>query len=91
MQTGTKLWGGIQSGGGAAGNWFTSDTNCNYSTSQAFDGTSSLACSVADGGNHVVHYNWDFAQSTGGVCSNDNVTPCTVANETADCGGAVAC
>jgi hypothetical protein len=88
VQTGTNIWGGIQSGGGAAGNWFTSDTNCNYSTSQAFDGTSSLGCSVADGGSHSVHYNWDFAQSTGGVCSNDNVTPCTVANEAADCGGA---
>ena len=50
-----------------------------------------MECSVADGGSHSVHYNWDFAQSTGGVCSNDNVTPCTVANEAADCGGADTC
>jgi hypothetical protein len=89
--TGTKVWGGIQSGGGAAGNWFTSDTNCNFSTSQVFDGSGSLGCSVADGGSHAVHYNWDLAQSNGGVCSNDNVTPCTVANETSDCGGADTC
>ena len=86
--TGTKVWGGIQTGGGAAGNWFTSDTNCNFSTSQVFDGSGSLGCSVADGGNHAVHYNWDLAQSNGGVCSNDNVTPCTIANESTDCGGA---
>jgi hypothetical protein len=87
VQTGTTLWGGIQSGGGTAGNWFTSDANCNSSTSHVYDGRGSLACSVADGGDHVVHYIWDLLSSKGGVCSNDNVTPCTAANQTADCGG----
>ena len=91
VQTGTKLWGGIQTGGAAAGSWYTSDTNCNYSTSQKYDGTGSLACSVADGGNHVFKYAWDQAGSKGGVCSNDNVTPCTVPNQTADCGAGNKC
>ena len=86
VQTGTTLWGGVQSGGGTAGNWFTSDTNCNYSASHVYDGRASLACSVADGGDHSVHYNWDLVSSKGGVCSNDNVTPCTVAHQTEDCG-----
>ena len=87
VRTGTTLWGGIQSGGGIAGDWFTHDDNCNYSTTHAYDGRSSLACTVADGENHAVHYIWDLASSKGGVCSTDNVTPCTTANQTQDCGG----
>jgi hypothetical protein len=86
VQTGTTLWRGIQAGGGTAGDWFTSDATCNYSTSHPYDGRGSLACSVADGEDHVVHYIWDQVSSKGGVCSNDNVTPCTVGNQTADCG-----
>jgi hypothetical protein len=85
--TGTNLWGGIKTGGGAAGNWQTSNASCHYSTSHVYDGSGSLACSVADGANHVVHFTWDQASSKGGVCSNDNVTPCTAAKQTADCGG----
>ena len=85
--TGTKLLGGIRTGGSSVGNWYTSDSDCDYSTSQVFDGTSSLRCSIGDGSSHVVHYSWDQASSKGGVCSGDNVTPCTVDHQAADCGG----
>jgi hypothetical protein len=91
VQTGTTLWAGIQSGGGIAGDWFTHDANCNYSTVHVYDGRGSLACNVADGEDHVVHYIWDLASSKGGVCSSDNVTPCTVAKQTTDCGGGNTC
>jgi hypothetical protein len=85
--TGTKLSGGIQTGGGGVGNWYTKDRDCSYSTSQVYDGNGSLRCSTADGGNHVVSYNWDLSSSKGGVCSSDNVTPCTADHQEADCGG----
>ena len=29
--------------------------------------------------------------SNGGVCSNDDVTPCTIANQSSDCGGSNSC
>ena len=48
-----------------------------------------MAIQVADGGSHAVHYGWDYTITTGGVCSDDNVTPCTIANESSDCGLAI--
>jgi hypothetical protein len=89
--TAPEVWGGIQTGAGAEGNWYTSDTNCNYTTNQAFDGSGSLECGVADGASHKVNYVWDYATSVGGVCSSDNVTPCTIANQNVDCGGGDTC
>ena len=86
-----RVWGGIQTGGGAAGNWYTSDANVDYTTAVHYDGIGSLAMNVADGGSHPVNSNWDLAGSTGGVCSSDNVTPCTIANENTDCGGSATC
>ena len=86
IQTGPTVWGGVR-GGGAAGNWYTSDANVDYTTAVHYDGIGSLAMNVADGGSHPVNSNWDLAGSTGGVCSSDNVTPCTIANENTDCGG----
>ena len=91
VQTGPTLFGGMQGSFYSVANWSTSDVNCNYSTSQVYDGNGSLECGVADGGSHTVHYSWDYTQSVGGVCSSDNVTPCTVANENIDCGGGDAC
>ena len=46
---------------------------------------------MADGGSHAVHYGWDYTITTGGVCSDDNVTPCTIANESSDCGSGNTC
>ena len=91
VQTGPTLFGGMQGSSYSVANWSTSDLNCNYSTSQFYDGNGSLECGVADGGSHTVGYGWDYEQSVGGVCSSDNVTPCTTANENVDCGGADTC
>jgi len=73
------------------GGWAANDAKSCYSTAAAFDGQGSLAINVADGSSHSVRYGWDTSVTTGGVCSNDNVTPCTAANQTADCGGSNTC
>jgi hypothetical protein len=88
--TGTDLYGGIQ-GSNNVGGWRASDTESDLSTAEAFDGSGSLAINVSGGASHSVHFGWDSTQSAGGVCSSDNVTPCTVANESADCGGSNTC
>ena len=93
--TGTTVLGGMAGGDpGQVGGWQTSDpTHCGYSTAQAMDGVGSAACDVSDGGSHAIQHYYDFGgPSTGGVCSNDDVTPCTVANENVDCGsGSATC
>lgn len=93
--TGTSVLGGMGgSDPGQVGGWQTSDpTHCGYSTAQAMDGVGSAACDVSDGGSHAIQHYYDFGgPSTGGVCSNDNVTPCTVKNENVDCGsGSATC
>ena len=47
---------------------------------------------VADGNSttHYADYGWDAGATQGGVCAND-ATPCTIANEVADCGGSNTC
>jgi hypothetical protein len=77
--------------GSDVGGWAANDSNSALSTAQAFDGKGSLAINVADGNSHAVHYGWDFTTTNGGVCSDDNVTPCTVANQSADCGSSNTC
>jgi hypothetical protein len=73
------------------GGWAANDSNSGLSTAQAFDGKGSLAIDVADGNSHAVHFGWDYTLSNGGVCSNDDVTPCTIANQSSDCGGSNSC
>ena len=73
------------------GGWAANDSNSGLSTAQAYDGKGSLAIDVADGNSHAVHFGWDYTLSNGGVCSNDNVTPCTIANQSSDCGGSNTC
>ena len=71
------------------GGWASNDSNCLLSTADKFEGLGSLACNVADGSTHEVHFGWDtYANTTGGVCSGDNNTPCTSANQSADCASA---
>jgi hypothetical protein len=77
--------------GGVIGGWAANDRQSALSTARAYDGKGSLAINVADGNSHAIHYEWDHTQSNGGVCSRDNVTPCTVANATRDCGGSDSC
>jgi hypothetical protein len=72
-------WGGVHDG------------HCVLSIADKYEGQGSIACNVADGSAHTFNYGWDLSTTTGGVCSNDNVTPCTVANQTADCGGGNTC
>jgi len=88
VQTSPTEWGGVQTGGGTAGNWYTSDLKVNYTNAVHYDGIGSLAMNVSDGGSHTINFIWDHGGSLthGGVCSNDNVTPCTVANQSTDCG-----
>ena len=76
---------------GVIGGWAANDRHSALSTARAYDGKGSLAIDVADGSNHAVHYEWDHTQTDGGVCSNDNVTPCTSANQNNDCGGSGTC
>ena len=73
------------------GGWAANDGNSALSTAQAYDGKGSLAINVADGNSHAVHYGWDYTLSNGGVCSDDNVTPCTIADQSSDCGGSNTC
>ena len=81
--SGTDLYGGI-GGGNAIGGWSADDTESELSTAAAYDGQGSLAINVADGSSHSVHFSWDqYVVNGGGVCSNDDVTPCTLANENA--------
>jgi hypothetical protein len=87
--TSVNIAGNIYSGG--VGGWYTSDSNSALSTAKAFDGNGSLAINVADGNSHAVHYGWDYTTTNGGVCSDDNVTPCTIANQSSDCGGSNTC
>ena len=89
--SGTDLYGGI-GGGNAIGGWSAGDTESELSTAAAYDGQGSLAINVADGSSHSVQFSWDqYVVNGGGVCSNDDVTPCTLANENADCGGSNTC
>ena len=72
-------------------NWVAGDSNSNLTTADKYEGQGSLAMNVADGNSHYVDYGWDTGQNTGGVCSNDNVTPCTIANQNTDCGSGNIC
>ena len=73
------------------GGWAANDAESALSTAEAYDGQGSLAIDVADGSSHSVRYGWDTEITTGGVCSDDTVTPCTIANESFDCGGSNTC
>jgi len=86
--TGTDLYGGI---GNGVGGCSAGDAESSLSTAAAFEGKGSLAINVSGGGSHSISCGWDFTTSVGGVCSNDNVTPCTVANQNTDCGGSNTC
>jgi hypothetical protein len=61
------------------------------STAQKYEGNSSLAYDVSYGGSPSASFGWDSAIYVGGVCSQNNVTPCTVANQAADCGSGNSC
>jgi hypothetical protein len=87
--TSVNIAGNIYTSG--IGGWTAKDRHSKLSTARAYDGKGSLAIDVADGSSHAVHFEWDHNQTNGGVCSNDNVTPCTVANATIDCGGSNTC
>lgn len=89
--TSTTLIG--MTGSGSSGGWSAGDANCGYSTTSPKDGAGDAKCDVSDGNSHAINFYWDngIPLSTGGVCSNDNVTPCTVANATTDCGGGNTC
>ena len=88
LLTGPDIGGNLQSN--IAG-WYTSDSNCTLSTAEVYDGNGSLAINVSNGASHAVGYDFDRDTTKGGVCSNDNVTPCTIANESSDCGGSNTC
>ena len=92
-QMNPTIWGGVQTGGGTAGNWYTSDASVNYTTAVHYDGVGSLAMNVADGGSRKINFIWDHGGSLtkGGVCANDNVTPCTAPNRSTDCGAGNTC
>jgi hypothetical protein len=75
-------------GPGGVGN---SDAAVTLSTAQKYEGKTSLAIDVSGGASHQVQFTWDSATTTGGVCSNDNVTACTSANQTLDCGSGNTC
>ena len=64
------------------GGWAANDAKSNLSTADAYEGLGSLAINVSDGSSHHVHYGWDYTTTTGGVCSDDNVTPCTIGEST---------
>jgi hypothetical protein len=87
--TSTSIGGNISTN--VIGGWQANDANGSLSTAQAYEGQGSLAINVADGNSHTVHWQVDNQGTTGGVCSDDNVTPCTVANQAADCGGSNTC
>jgi hypothetical protein len=87
--TSTSIGGNISTN--VIGGWQANDANGSLSTAQAYEGQGSLAIDVADGNSHTVHWQVDNQGTTGGVCSNDNVTPCTVANQAPDCGGSNTC
>lgn len=79
-------------GNGVGGNWRPGDSDETVSTAEKYEGASSLAYNVADGNSHSVTFPFDtLAPSTGGVCFNNDVTPCAVANETNDCGSGNTC
>lgn len=69
---------------GDLGNWALG-SGVSGSTAQKYEGKSSLAFNVADGGNHTTSFTFDTAIYNGGVCTKDHLTPCTVANEATDC------
>src|SRR5580692_9509317 len=87
--TSTSIGGNISTN--VIGGWQANDANGSLSTAQAYEGQGSLAINVADGNSHTVHWQVDNQGTTGGVCSDDNVTPCTVANQAPDCGGSNTC
>ena len=87
--TSTSIGGNISAN--TIGGWAANDANSSLSTAQAYEGQGSLAINVADGNSHTVHWQVDNEGTTGGVCSNDQVTPCTVANQIPDCGGSNTC
>jgi hypothetical protein len=72
-------WGGVHDG------------HSLLSTARAYEGQGSVAVNVSDGHSHTFNFSWDITGTAGGVCSNDNVTPCTIANQTTDCGGSSTC
>jgi hypothetical protein len=75
---------------GVAGGWGLG-RGTSISTAQKFEGKSSLAYDVADGASHSANFAWDTSFPIAGVCSTDNLTPCTVANAAADCGSGNTC
>jgi len=91
IQTGLSVQANGDGPGNLTTNWRTSDSAVGLSTAEKYEGTSSLAFNVSDGNSHNIQFPWDTETTTGGVCSNNDVTPCTVANETADCGAGNTC
>ena len=87
--TSTSIQGNIATN--VIGGWAANDAESALSTADAYEGQGSLAINVSSGSGHAVHYGWDYFVTTGGVCSDDNVTPCTIANESVDCGGSGSC
>ena len=84
--TGTTIQGGLSATG-----WTAGDAESGLSTAQAYDGQGSLAINVSSGTSHHVNFSWDYYVANGGTCAVDNMTPCTVANESTDCGSGDTC
>jgi hypothetical protein len=84
--TGTTIQGGLSATG-----WTAGDTDSGLSTAEAYDGQGSLAINVSGGAGHHVNFGWDFYIANGGTCAADDVTPCTIANESTDCGSGDTC
>ena len=87
-QTTMASFGGLFS---ASSNWRSSDGAVAGSTAFPYEGQGALAFSFSSGTSHSANAYWDTDTPIGGVCSNDNVTNCTAANEATDCGSGNTC
>ena len=76
---------------GDLGGWRINGGGLSVSTAQKYEGQSSLAADVSEGVSRAASFTFDTASYTGGVCSNNNIITCTVANQTADCGSGNTC
>jgi hypothetical protein len=76
---------------GDLGGWRINGGGLSVSTAQKYEGQSSLAADVSEGVPRATSFTFDTATYTGGVCANDNITNCTVANQTTDCGSGNTC
>jgi hypothetical protein len=74
----------------SAGSWGLR-SGVSISTAQKYEGKSSIAYNVDDGASHTAWFGWDTTVYGGGVCSTDRTTPCTVANQSQDCGSDNTC